>query len=326
MPTTLRILPRLAAAMVLFAAFCPAPAQTYPTKPIRLVIPFGPGGPSDIVARTFGERLRTGLSTTVIVDSRPGGNTAIGTDITARANPDGHTLLVVSMMTAVSLPYLQKRLPYTLDDLMLLNRFVTTPMVAVAHSTVPAANVKELVAHARANPGKLSFGSSGVGQAYHLAAELFAMRTGVQMHHVPYKGSAQTFVDLLGGNIQLAWDAPIAAMPHLKSGKLRVLGSTGTKRIAQLPDVPTFMEQGVPNYDLELRWGVFGPKGIPAPIAEKLHAETARIAALPDVKETVAKLAVEPATCPTLKACADQLKAESDLVGSIIRTIGIQPE
>lgn len=317
---------RCATALTLAAMSANAFAQAYPTKPIRLVIPFGPGGPSDIVARTYGERLRVGLGTPVIVDSRPGGNTAIGTDITVRANPDGHTLLVVSMMTAVSLPYLQKRLPYTLDDLMLVNRFVTTPMVAVAHSTVPAASVKELIAHARANPGKLNFGSSGVGQAYHLAAELFAMRTGVQMHHVPYKGSAQTFTDLLGGNIQLAWDAPIAALPHLKSGKLRVLGSTGAKRIAQLPDVPTFMEQGVPNYDLELRWGVFGPKGIPTQTAERLHAETARIAALPDVRETVAKLAVEPATCASLKACADQLRAESDLVGSIIKTVGILPE
>lgn len=317
---------RLAATLVLAAASPTGFAQAYPTKPIRLVIPFGPGGPSDIVARTYGERLRAGLNTPVIVDSRPGGNTAIGTDITARANPDGHTLLVVSMMTAVSLPYLQKRLPYTLDDLMLLNRFVTTPMVAVAHNSVPAATLKELIAHARSNPGKLNYGSSGVGQAYHLAAELFAMRAGVQMHHVPYKGSAQTFADLLGGNIQLAWDAPIAVLPHLKSGKLRVLGSTGAKRIAQLPDVPTFMEQGVPNYDLELRWGVFGPKGIPASTAEKLHAETARIAALPDVRDTVAKLAVEPATCPSLKACADQLRAESDLIGSIIKTVGIQPE
>jgi tripartite-type tricarboxylate transporter receptor subunit TctC len=301
-------------------------AQAYPTKPVRLVIPFGPGGPSDVVARVYGERLRVALATPVIVDSRPGGNTAIGTDITARANPDGHTLLVVSMMTAVSLPYLQKRLPYTLDDLMLLNRFVTTPMVVAVHPSLPVTTLKELVAHARAHPGKLSFGSSGVGQAYHLAAELFAMRTGVQMNHIPYKGSAQTLTDLLGGNIQLAWDAPLAVMPHVKTGKLRVLGSTGAKRVAQLPDVATFMEQGVPSYDLELRWGVFGPKGIPQPIAERLHAETARIAALPDVKEAVAKLAVEPATCPSLRTCADQLRAESDLVGSIIRTVGIQPE
>lgn len=324
----IRMTLRHALALAIAATATPShvQAQSYPTKPIRLVIPFGPGGPSDIVARTFGDRLRTGLATPVIVDSRPGGNTAIGTDIAARANPDGHTLLVVSMMTAVSLPYLQKRLPYALGDLMLLNRFVTTPMVAVAHAAVPASNVKELVAHARAHPGKVSFGSSGVGQAYHLAAELFAMRTGVQMHHVPYKGSAQTFTDLLGGSIQLAWDAPVAALPHLKSGKLRVLGSTGARRIPQLPEVPTFIEQGVPNYELELRWGVFGPRGIPAPIAEKLHAETARIAGLPEVREIVAKIAVEPATCPSLRACADQLRAESELVGSIIKAVGIQPE
>lgn len=315
-----------AAALVAGALALPAAQAQYPTKPVRVVIPFGPGGPSDIVARTFADRLRVVLNSPVLVDSRPGANTAIGTDITAKANPDGHTLLVVSMMTAVSLPYLQKTLPYRLSDLMLLNRFVTTPMVVAVHASVPAGNLKELIAHAKANPGKLNFGSSGVGQAYHLGAELFAMRTGVQMNHVPYKGSAQTFTDLLGGNIQLAWDAPIAALPHLKTGKLRVLGSTGAKRIAQLPDVPTFMEQGVPNYDLELRWGVFGPNGIPQPLATRLHRETANIAAMPEVKEAVAKLALEPATCPTLKACADQLKAESELVGSIIRAVGIKPE
>ncbi len=318
---------RMVAHLVFAIAFAlTVTAHAYPTKPVRLVIPFGPGGPSDVVARVYGERLRAGLATPVIVDSRPGGNTAIGTDITARANPDGHTLLVVSMMTAVSLPYLQKRLPYTLDDLMLINRFVTTPMVVAVHPGVPVTTLKELVSHARAQPGKLSFGSSGVGQAYHLAAELFAMRTGVQMNHIPYKGSAQTLTDLLGGNIQLAWDAPLAVMPHVKTGKLRVLGSTGVKRMSQLPDVPTFMEQGIPNYDLELRWGVFGPKGIPQPIADRLHMETARIAALPEVRDAVAKLAVEPATCPSLRACADQLRAESELVGNIIRTVGIQPE
>ncbi len=303
-----------------------AHAQPFPGTPIRLVVPFGPGGPSDFVARTYGDRLRVALNSPVLVDSRPGANTAIGTDITAKANPDGHTLLVVSLMTAVSLPYLQKALPYRLDDLMLVNRFVTTPMSVAVHASIPATGLKELVAHARANPGKLNFGSSGVGQAYHLAAELFAMRTGVAMNHVPCKGSAQTLTDLIGGNIQLAWDAPLAPLPHLKSGKLKVLGSTGAKRVPQLPDVPTFMEQGIADYDLELRWGIFGPRGIPVAVAQRLHAETGRIAALPEVKEAVAKLAVEPATCASLGVCAQQLRAESALVGSIIRTVGIKPE
>jgi len=303
-----------------------AHAQAFPTKPLRIIIPFGPGGPSDFVARTFADRLRVTLNSPVLVDSRPGGNTAIGTAITANSTPDGHTLMVVSMMTPVSLPYLQKNLPYTLNDLMLVNRFVTTPMVVAIHPSVPAANLKELIAYGKANPGKLNFGSSGVGQSYHLAAELFRMRTGVQMNHIPYKGSAQTIVDLLGGNIQLAWDAPLAALPHLVAGKLRVLGTTGRTRLPQLPNVPTFMEQGVQNYDLELRWGVFGPKGIPLNVATRLHAETTKIAAMPEVKEALSKLAMEPTTCPTLKACAEQLRAESELVGNIIRTAGIQPE
>lgn len=315
--------------LVVLAALAPiahAQAPAFPIKPIRLVIPFGPGGPSDFVARTYAERLRVALNTSVIVDSRPGGNTAIGTDIAAKATPDGHTLLVAGMMSVVSLPYLQKKLPYTLDDLMLVNRFVTTAMVLAVHPSVPATGVQELIAHARANPGRLNFGSSGVGQAYHLAAELFSMRTGVKMNHVPYKGSAQTITDLIGGNIQLAWDAPLAPLPHVKTGRLRLLASTGAKRVPQLPDLPTLMEQGVRDYDLELRWGVFGPRGIPLPVAQRLHAETERIAAQPEVREAVAKLAVEPTTCPSLRACAEQLRAESNLVGSIIRTVGIQPD
>ena len=301
-------------------------ATAFPTKPIRVVVPFGAGGPSDFVARTYADRLRVALNVPVVVDSRPGGNTAIGTDITAKANPDGHTLLVVSMMTAVSLPYLQKTLPYKLDDLMLLNRFATTPMVLSMHPSVPATTLKELIAYAKANPGKLNYGSSGVGQAYHLAAALFSMRTGVEMNHIPYKGSAQTFTDLLGGNIQLAFDAPLAPLPHLSSGKLRVLGTTGSKRLPQLPNVPTFMEQGIPQYDLELRWGVIGPKGIPRDVAAQLHAETARIAALPEVKEALFKLAIETATCSSVQSCAAEFRAESELVGGIIRNIGIKPE
>lgn len=313
-------------AVLFLCALVPVSGSAYPTKPIRVIIPFGPGGPSDFVARTFADRLRVALNSPVLVDSRPGGNTAIGADIAAKAAPDGHTLLVVALMTAVSLPYLQKNLPYTLNDLMLINRFATTPMVLAVHPSVPATNLKELIAYAKANPGKLNYGSSGVGQSYHLAAELFSMRTGVQMNHIPYKGSAQTFTDLLGGNIQMAFDAPLASLPHLSVGKLRVLGTTGRNRLPQLPDVPTFMEQGVPNYDLELRWGVLGPKGIPPDVAGRLHAETSRIAAMPEVKEALSKLAIEPAGCPSLQACAAQLKAESELVGTIIRTVGIKPE
>lgn len=309
---------------LIFCMLAPSSGWSYPTKPIRVVIPFGPGGPSDFVARTFAERLRIALGTHVIVDSRPGGNTAIGTDIVARATPDGHTLLVVTLSTATSLPYLQKGLPYTLNDLVLINRFATTPLVLTIHHGVPATNLQQLVAHAQANPGKLNYGSSGVGTTYHLAAELLGMRTGVQMNHIPYKGSAQTIADLLGGNIHLAFDAPLAPMPHLSSGKLRVLGTTGRNRLPQLPNVPTFMEQGIPNYELELRWGVLGPKGIPREVATRLHAETVKIAAIPEVKDAFAKLAIEPSTCSSLPACAAELKAESDLVGNIIRTVGIK--
>lgn len=301
-------------------------AVAFPTKPVRVIVPFPPGGPSDFVARVLANRLGAGLGGTVIVESKPGASTAIGTDATAKAEPDGHTILIVGAMTLVSLPYLQKNLPYALDDLMLINQFAATPFVLAVNPSVQAKNIQELIALAKANPGKLNFGHSGVGQSYHLAGELFKMRTGTNLNNVPYKGSAPALTDLLNGNIQMIFDLPLTPLPFVSSGKLRVLGVTGTKRLAQLPDVATFGEQGVPDYEPQLWWGVFAPKGVPRDVAARLHAEVGKIAAMPEVKELLAKRGIETITCPSLEACAAELRKESGLVGSIIKNIGLQPE
>jgi tripartite-type tricarboxylate transporter receptor subunit TctC len=316
-------------AAALGASLSPAAAQAqsgYPNKPVRVIVPFPPGGPSDFVARMLTDRLGAALGGTVIVEHKPGAGTAIGTDATAKAAPDGYTMLVVAAMSTVSLPYLQKALPYTLDDLMLLNRFAATPFVLAVNAAVPARDVKELIAYAKANPNKLNYGTSGVGQSYHLAAELFRMRTGTEFNHVPYKGSAPALTDLLNGSIQMIFDVPLTPLPHVASGKLRVLGTTGAARLAQLPDTPTFREQGLTDYNPELWWGVFGPRGIPREIATRLHAEIARVAALSEVKEQLGKRAIQTAGCASLEACASLLRAESELVGGIIRRIGLKPE
>jgi tripartite-type tricarboxylate transporter receptor subunit TctC len=230
-------------------------------------------------------------------------------------------------MTAASLPFLQKSLPYNVErDLVVVNQFAATPLAMIVNPQIPVKDAREFIAHAAANPRKLSFGSSGNGQAYHLAGELLRMRTGIDILHVPYKGSAPTMTDLIGGTIAMAFDTPSAAMPYLASNRLRILAVTGQRRLPQLPDVPTLMEQGVKDYNIELRWGVFARRGMPPEIAQRLHAISSKIAAEPAVAEALGKLSILPSSCPTLEACGANFKADTDLVGQLIRTVGLQPE
>lgn len=321
---------RLVRVATLAACLLPAAAlaqmAAFPSKPVRVIVPFPPGGPSDFVARMATDRLGAALGGTVIVENKGGAGTAIGTDAMAKSAPDGHTMLIVAAMTAVSLPYLQKAIPYTLDDFFLVNRFAATPFVLAVNASLPAKDVREFIAYAKANPNKVNYGTSGVGQSYHLAAELFRMRTGTELNHVPYKGSAPALTDLLNGSIQAIFDVPLTPLPHVASGKVRVLGTTGQARLAQLPDTPTFREQGLADYNPELWWGVFAPRGVPRDIAQRLHGEVAKIAAMPEVKEQLGKRAIVTSTCPSLDACAADLRAENEQVGGIIRRIGLKPE
>ena len=317
-------------ALVLATGFLPAvvfaQSAAFPAKPVRVIVPFPPGGPSDFVARMVTDRLGASLGGTVIVENKGGAGTAIGTDAMAKSAPDGHTMMIVAAMSAVSLPYLQKAIPYALDDFFLVNRFAATPFVLAVNATLPAKDIKEFIAYAKANPNKINYGTSGVGQSYHLAAELFRMRTGTELNHVPYKGSAPALTDLLNGSLQAIFDVPLTPLPHVASGKVRVLGTTGQARLAQLPDTPTFREQGLADYNPELWWGVFAPRGVPRDIAQRLHAEIAKIAAMPEVKEQLGKRAIVTSTCASLEACAADLRAENELVGGIIRKIGLKPE
>jgi len=309
---------------LLFAA--PATAQTYPAHAIKIVVPYTAGGSSDFTARTVAERLGPLLGTQVVVENKPGGNTVIGTEFVVRSPGDGYTLLLAGMTTYGAQPFLYKKLPYdVLKDLTPINNAIVSPLVLSVHPGVPVRNVQELIAYAKANPGKVNYGSAGVGNTLHLAAELFKLRTGVEIVHVPYKGASQAITDLLAGNIQMMFDLVQTPLAHINAGKLRALGTTWEKRVTALPGVPTLLEQGV-NYTFGAMIGIMGPAGMPRDVVNRLHADIGKVMAVPEVREAFAKQAMEPAPFASPEAYAAAFRSEVDNMGKLIRAAGIQPE
>lgn len=267
-----------------FAVFSmAASAQNYPTKTVRLVVPFAAGGSTDIMGRLVAQKLGEAWGQQVIVDNRPGGSTTIGTDIVAKSAPDGHTLLVTPAPFTI-VPSLLKKLPYDpakdFEPITLVN---TTPLVVIVHPGVPAKNIKELVALAKARPGVLNFGSSGSGGSNHLAGELFNAMANVKITHVPYKGNGPAMTDLLGGHIDMAYNGLTSAMQHIKSGKLRALGVTSLKRSAALPDMPTLDEQGLKGFQAVAWNGITGPAGTPKAAVDRIASDVARIMKSPEL-------------------------------------------
>ena len=304
----------------------PVFAQPYPSKPIHVIVPYTAGGSSDFTARTVAERLGALLGTQVVVENKPGGNTVIGTESVTKSAGDGYTLLLAGLTTYSAQPFLNKKLPYdVLKDLTPINNAIISPLVVSVHPSVPAKNVQELIAYAKANPGKVNYGSAGVGNTLHLAGELFKLRTGVTLVHVPYKGASQAVTDLLAGNIQMMIDLVQTPLQHINAGKLRALGTTWEKRVSALPNVPTLLEQGV-NYNFGAMIGFMGPAGMPKDIVNRLHAEISKIMAMPDVREAFAKQAMEPAPFATPEAYAAAFRAEVDNMGKLIKAAGIQAE
>ncbi|MCD0502760.1 Bug family tripartite tricarboxylate transporter substrate binding protein [Bordetella petrii] len=303
-----------------------AAAENYPDRPINLVVPYSAGGPSDIAARLFAVNLEKELGTTVIVLNRPGAASAIGNNQVAKSKPDGYTLLFNGTMTAVGLPYLQKDIPYDIEkDLTLVNQFAAAPLAMSVNAALPIHNVKELVEYAKARPGQVNYGSSGVGMTYHLAAEQLSKAVGITMNHVPYKGAAPTVTDQIGGLIETAFNTALALVPYASGDRLRVIGVTGSERLPQFPDVATFEEQGV-TINVETHWGVLVPSGTPTAIKQLLHETTARIAYKPDVVKGLQELASRPFTCASLDACADLLHSENRIVGDLIEQTGVAPQ
>ncbi len=284
----------LAAAAIALASHAPAWAQqTYPSKPVRIISPFAPGGGNDTICRIIAPKLGESLKQQVFIESRPGANGIVGTEVTARSAPDGYTIVLIPSGHAVNAS-LYKKLPYdSIKDFTPITLVGTSPLILVMHPAVPVKNVKELIAFAKARPGQLTYSSAGVGASAHLAGALFTTLTGTEMLHVPYKGSALALADLIGGQVSLSFATSASAIPHVRSGRLRALAGTGATRSPALPDLPTVAESGVRGYEASLWYGFVGPARMPAEIVQRLNTEIVAVLKLPEVLERLANEGVE---------------------------------
>jgi tripartite-type tricarboxylate transporter receptor subunit TctC len=292
-------------------------ADDYPSRPVRIIVPFGAGGPTDVFTRAIAEELRKSLHQTFVMENKPGAGTTIGTDYVAKAAPDGYTLLMVSGTQTVNETLYTNKPYHLMHDLVPIAPLIDSDLVLVVHPSVPAKNLQELLALARAKPGTLNFGSSGPGSNYHMAAELLKQLTGINIVHVPYKGSTGMRTDILSGQIQMLFDSVPTMAPLIKAGKVRALGTSGVKRSPILPDVPTLAAAGVPGFQATLWVGFMAPADTPNPILEKLNAEITKIVLRPDIKAAWEKQGAEPVTMtqPQFKAFMDaQITKWADLI------------
>ncbi|HYH42917.1 MAG TPA: tripartite tricarboxylate transporter substrate binding protein [Burkholderiales bacterium] len=316
---------RVLLALALFAAGHAA-AQSYPTKPIRFVVPFAPGGSTDTLARTLGQKLSDGLGQQVVIDNRTGANGNIGMDIVAKAPPDGHTIVLGYIANVAIGPSLYDKLPFDpVKDYEHVTLIATSPNVLVAHPSLKATNMKELIALAKTQPGKLSYASAGVASVGHLTGEYINQLAGVRMTHIAYKGSGQAVTDLLGGHIQLMYSGFSSTLPHIKSGKLRALAQTGEKRSPALADVPTIAEQGFPKFEATAWYGVHAPAKTPKPIVNRLNAEIVKALKLPDVRERLSSLGFEIAGS-TPEAYSSYIKTEIVKWAKVVKASGAKAE
>jgi tripartite-type tricarboxylate transporter receptor subunit TctC len=290
-------LPGAAAALALFLAVCPAKgadSPNYPSKPIRVIVGFAPGGSADITARTVGQKLSELLGQSVVVDNRSGASGIIGSELAARSAPDGYTLLEATMTTHGIGPNLYQKLPYdpirSFDPIVLMVRI---PLVMFAHASVSGTNLKEVVALLKANPGKYRYATAGNGSPPHLAAELFKLKAGVDLLHVPYKGTGAAVPDVVAGQVHFMIDGPPPFLGHVKAGRLRALAAANPKRLAQLPDVPTFAESGYSGMEAGLWYGMLAPKGTPREVINRLNEAINMALRQPDVHERFAASSVE---------------------------------
>ena len=301
-----------------------AQPATYPTKPIRIVVAYTPAGATDILARTIGQKLTEAWGQAVIIDNRPGANGNIGSEYAAKATPDGYTLLMVTAGTHGINPGLYRKLGFdAVKDFAPVSLVAMVPNVFVVNNGVPAKDLKEFIAYAKANQGKLNYGSPGNGSTAHLSMELFKSMTGIQMVHVPYKGSAGVLADLIGGQIVVTMDNMPPYVPQVKAGKIRALAVSPARRSPALPDVPTVAEAGVPGYDSGAWFGLVAPSNTPKDLVAKLSRETARILKLPDVSARLADLGAE-SVGSTPEQFAAHIKAEIAKWAKVIRDANVE--
>jgi tripartite-type tricarboxylate transporter receptor subunit TctC len=272
-----------------------AAAQSYPGKPVRMLVPFPPGGGTDYTARLISQKLTEIWGQQVIVDNRPGASTTIASEIVAKAPADGYTLIMGSTNHTIN-PSLYPRIPYdTIKDFAPVTVAVTASYVLVVHPSLPAKTVKELIALARARPAEINYASSGSSGPQHIAGELFKLMAKVDMTHVPYKGGGPAVVALLGGHVQAQFSTPVSALPHVRTGKLRALGVTSLKRSDAIPEAPTISEAALPGYEAVTWWGILAPARTPREIVNKIHADTVKALQMPDTLEKLAREGVNPA-------------------------------
>jgi len=315
----------LLAGLALLAATA-AYAQPYPSRPIRLIVPFPPGGSTDILARALGQKLAENLAQAVVIDNRPGAGGSIGAEAAAKAAPDGHTVMMGHLGTLAVNPAIYKSLPYDpVKSFAPVSLMAMVPSVLVVNPQVPAASAAELIAYARANPGKLAYGSAGAGSTSHLTTEYFKLATGTDILHVPYKGIGPMLTDLISGQLSMGLDGSPAVMPHVNSGRLRALAVSGLKRLDSLPQIPTLDESGVKGFDASGWYGIVAPTGTPREIVMRLNAEIRRIMQTPDLRARLDNEGAIPAP-GSPEEFAAFIQSEIARWGAVLRRAGIQPQ
>jgi len=322
-----RIAAQLPAVPLLFAALLAAPlfaqAQAWPARPVKFVVPFGAGGPADIYARFLGSRLQEPLGQSFVVENRPGGGSVVGSDYVAKSAPDGYTFLVMSNTHTVNETLIPKKPFQLMRDFAPVTPINYSDLLLVVHPSVPANNLAELIALAKRQPGKMNYASSGPGTPYHMAGELFKSMAGIDVVHVPYKGSDGARVGILGGQVQMMFDAITTMAPNVRAGKLKGFGTSGRTRSSVLPETPTVAEAGVPGYEATIWLGIVAPAGTPAPIVERLNAEVRKITTSAEVKAVWGKQGATPLDMTTAQF-TEYLKQDIAKWAKVIAQAGIK--
>ena len=299
---------------------------SYPSRPIKLIAPFPPAGTSDVLSRIIARKLSEVLGQPVTVENKPGASANIGHDFVAKSAPDGYTLIITNSSVFVSNPYLFKRMPFDpFTDFESMGLVASAGQVLIVHPSVPARTVAELTALAKSRPGKLNFGSGGKGIQSHVSGEMYKAAVGVDMVHVPYKGTIQAVTDLVAGQVELVFSDMVPAMPQIRAGTVRALAVTSVNRSSALPEVPTMIESGIPGFNAGVWWALLGPKGTPPAVVARINSEWAKISKDPEVIESYARLGVNTEHSTPAKVL-EMARAEYPVMGKILRDAGVQAE
>jgi len=316
----------IAAALVAACAAMPASAQSFPSRPVRIIVPYAPGGAVDTVARTVGGRLSELWAQTVVIENRPGGAANIGTELAARAAADGYTLLMGTTANGVNLHLISKMSHDFERDFAPISLIDTFCNVLLVHPSFPARSVKELIALAKANPGELNYGSSGVASSNHFSGELFDMLAGIRMQHVPYKDANVAMADLLAARLSVYYPSLSGALGHIKSGKVVALGVTSSRRSVAAPQIPTIAEAGLPGYELAPWHGILAPAGTPKAIIVKIHGDVVKALATPDIRSRLVALGIDNIVGSTPDELARFIRTETEKYGKLVKAAGIQKQ